>query len=184
MIPTTRFSIAPILMTQAVQPADTLPGLACSDSIIEALAALDIVDDVDIAANDTAGPELYVTTSIDDPKTTCATLAEALAPWGGGNITPIGHIVALDLDIPAGHVIDGDDRRGINDIIDALEAVAIVHEVTRPAGRTRPYELILTVHHGAWTPSKQLSAPPSPAAKNCRGGRRPHARNDCSHLPG
>ena len=145
-----RFTIAPVLMTHAVRPnvAGTLPGLFHVDSISQALAALDIVDDVDIAANDTAGPELYVTTSIDDPKTTCATLAEALAPWGGGTITPIGHIVALDLDIPAGHVIDGDDRRVIHAIIDALEAVDIVHEVNQPAGRTRPYELILTVHHG------------------------------------
>ena len=145
-----RFNIAPVLMTHAVRPnvAGTLPGLFHVDSIIQALAALDIVDDVDIAANDTAGPELYVTTSIDDSEATCATLAEALAPWGGGTITPIGHIVALDLDIPAGHVIDGDDRQTINIIIDALEAVAIVHEVTQPAGRTRPYEVILTVHHG------------------------------------
>ena len=145
-----RFNIAPVLMTHAVRPnvAGTLPGLFHVDSISQALAALDIVDDVDIAANDTAGPELYVTTSIDDSEATCATLAEALAPWGGGTITPIGHIVALDLDIPAGHVIDGDDRQTINAIIDVLEAVPIVHEVTQPAGRTRPYELILTVHHG------------------------------------
>ena len=145
-----RFNIAPVLMTHAVRPnvAGTLPGLFHVDSIIQALAALDIVDDVDIAANDTAGPELYVTTSIDDSETTCATLAEALAPWGGGNITPIAHIVALDLDIPAGHVIDDSDRQTINVIIDTLEAVPIVHEVTQPAGRARPYELILTVHHG------------------------------------
>ena len=148
MIPTTRFSIAPILMTQAVQPADTLPGLACSDSIIEALAALDIVDDIDTAAGDTAVSELYVTTSIDDPEATRATLAEALAPWGGGRITTISHVVAVDLDIPAGHGIDDDDRQFINAIIDALEALPIVHEVTQPVGRTRPYELILTVHHG------------------------------------
>ena len=94
------------------------------------------------------GSGVYVTTSIDDPKTTCATLAEALAPWGGGNITPIAHIVALDLDIPAGHVIDDSDRQTINGIIDTLEAVPIVHEITQPASRTRPYELILTVHHG------------------------------------
>ncbi len=137
-------------MTLAVRPdtSGTLPGLSPIDSIVQALAALDIVDDVDMAANDAAGPELYVTTSIDNPKTTCATLAEALALWGGGSITPIGHIVALDLDIPAGHVIDDSDRQTINSIIDALEAVPIVHEVTQPAGRTRPYELILTVHHG------------------------------------
>ena len=145
-----RFNIAPVLMTHAVRPnvAGTLPGLFPIDCIVRALAALDIVDDVDMAANDAAGPELYVTTSIDDPKATCATLAEALALWGGGSITPIGHIVALDLDIPAGHVIDGDDRQTINVIIDVLEAVPIVHEVNRPARRTRPYELILTVHHG------------------------------------
>ena len=145
-----RFNIAPVLMTHAVRPnvAGTLPGLFPIDSIIQALAALDIVDDVDMAANDAAGPELYVTTSIDDPEATGATLTEALAPWGGGTITPIGHIVALDLDIPAGHAIDGDDRLAINAIIDALEAVPIVHEITQPASRTRPYELILTVHHG------------------------------------
>ena len=150
MIPSSRSTIAPVLMTLAVRPdtSGTLPGLSPIDSIVQALAALDIVDDVDMAANDAAGPELYVTTSIDNPKTTCATLAEALALWGGGSITPIGHIVALDLDIPAGHVIDDSDRQTINSIIDALEAVPIVHEVTQPAGRTRPYELILTVHHG------------------------------------
>lgn len=136
MIPSSRFTIAPVLMTHAVRPdtAGTLPGLFHVDSIIQALAALDIVDDVDIAANDTVGPELYVTTSIDDPEATCATLAEALAPWGGGTIMPIGHIVGVDLDIPAGHVIDSDDRQAINVIIDALEAVPIVHEVNRPAG--------------------------------------------------
>lgn len=150
MISPSRFSIAPVLMTFAVRPnvVGTLPGLFHVESIVRALAALDIVDDVDIAANDATEPELYVTTSIDDPKATCATLAEALAPWGSGSITPIGHIVALDLDIPAGHVIDGDDRQTINSIIDALEAVPIVHEITQPASRTRPYELILTVHHG------------------------------------
>jgi len=135
-------------MTLAVRPADTLPGFACSEAIIEALAALDIVDDVDMAAGDAAAPELYVTTSIDDPEATCATLAEALAPWGGGSITPIGHIVALDLGIPAGHAIDDIDRQAINAIIDVLEALPIVHEITQPVGRTRPYELILTVHHG------------------------------------
>lgn len=110
MIPSSRFTIAPVLMTHAVRPdtAGTLPGLFHVDSIIQALAALDIVDDVDIAANDAAGPELYVTTSIDDPEATCATLAEVLASWGG-TIMPIGHIVALDLDIPASHVIDDSD---------------------------------------------------------------------------
>ena len=145
-----RFNIAPVLMTLAVRPdtSGTLPGLSPIDGIIQALAALDIVDDVDMAANDAAGPELYVTTSIDDPEATGATLTEALAPWGGGTITPIGHIVALDLDIPAGHVIDDSDRQTINGIVDALEAVPIVHEVNQPAGRARPYELILTVHHG------------------------------------
>jgi len=150
MTPSSRFNIAPVLMTHAIRPnvAGTLPGLSPIDSIVQALAALDIVDDVDIAANDAAGPELYVTTSIDDPEATCAALAEALAPWGGGTVTPVGHIVALDLDIPAGHVIDGVDRQTINAIIDAIEAVPIVHEVNQPAGRTRPYELILTVHHG------------------------------------
>ena len=150
MTPSSRFNIAPVLMTHAIRPntAGTLPGPFHVDSIIQALAALDIVDDVDMAANDAAGPELYVTTSIDDPEVTGAILAEALAPWGVGGITPIGHIVAVDLDIPAGHVIDGDDRLAINAIIDVLEAVPIVHEVTQPAGRTRPYELILTVHHG------------------------------------
>lgn len=150
MISPSRFSIAPVLMTHAIRPnvAGALPGLFHVDSIIRALAALDIVDDVDMAANNAASPELYVTTSIDDPEATCATLAEALAPWGGGSITPIAHIVALDLDIPAGHVIDGDDQRAINGIIDALEAVPIVHEITQPTGRTRPYDLILTVHHG------------------------------------
>ncbi len=150
MIPVSRFNTAPVLMTHAIRPntAATLPGFTCIDSIIQALAALDIVDDVDIATNDAAGPELYVTTTIDDPDATCATLAEALSPWGGGSITPIGHIVALDLDIPAGHVIDDSDRQTINAIIDALEAVPIVHEVNQPAGRARPYELILTVHHG------------------------------------
>ena len=150
MTPSSRFTIAPVLMTHAVRPnvAGTRSGLFHIDIIVRALAALDIVDDVDMAANDAAGPELYVTTSIDDPEATGATLAEGLAPWGGGTITPIGHIVALDLDIPAGHVIDGDDRRVIHAIIDALEAVDIVHEVNQPAGRARPYELILTVHHG------------------------------------
>ena len=150
MTPSSRFSITPVLITHAVRPdrSGILPGLFHIDSIVQALAALDIVDDVDIAANDAVAPELYVTTSIDDPDATCATLAEALAPWGGGSITPIGHIIALDLDIPAGHVIDGDDRRVIHAIIDALEAVASVHEVNQPAGRTQPYELILTVHHG------------------------------------
>lgn len=151
MLTPSRFTIAPVFMTHAVRPnvAGTLPGLSSIDDIIQALAALDIVDDVDMAAGDAAASELLVTTSIDDPEATCSTLAEALAPWGGGTITPIGHIVALDLDIPAGHVIDDDDdRRAINAIIDALEAVDIVHEITQPAGRTRPYELILTVHHG------------------------------------
>jgi len=148
MTPPSRFTVTPVLMTLAVWPADTLPGFTCSEAIIQALAALDIVDDVDMAVGDAAAPELYVTTSIDDPEATCTALAEALASWGGGSVTPIGHIVALDLDIPAGHVIDGDDRRAINAIIDALEAVDIVHEITQPVGRTRPYELILTVHHG------------------------------------
>lgn len=150
MPPSSRFNIAPVLMTHAVRPdtTGTLPGLFHVDSIVRAMAALDIVDDVDMTANDAARPELYVTTSIDEPEATGAILAEALASWGGGSITPIGHIVALDLDIPAGHVIDDSDRQTINAIIDALEAVAIVHEVTQPTGRTRPYELILTVHHG------------------------------------
>jgi hypothetical protein len=148
MTPTSSFSITPVLMTHAIRPADALPGFACNDSIIEALAALDIVDDIDTAAGDTAVSELYVTTSIDDPEATRATLAEALAPWGGGRITTISHVVAVDLDIPAGHGIDNDGRQFINAIIDALEALPIVHEVTQPVGRTRPYELILTVHHG------------------------------------
>jgi hypothetical protein len=150
MTPTTRFNIAPVLTTHAVRPntAATLPGFTCIDSIVRALAELDIVDDVDMAAHDSAAPELYVTTSIDDLAATCATLAEALAPWGGGCITPINHIVALDLGIPAGHPINDDDRQAIAAIVDALEAVPMVHEVTQPVGRTRPYELILTVHHG------------------------------------
>ena len=150
MLNSSRFTVAPVLMTFAVRPdtTGTLPGLSPIDGIIQSLAALDIVDDVDMAAGDAAAPELYVTTSIDDPAATCATLAEALAPWGGSTITPIGHIVALDLDIPAEHFIDGNDRQAINAIIDALEAVDIVHEITQPVGRTRPYELILTVHHG------------------------------------
>ena len=135
-------------MTHAIRPADALPGFACNDSIIEALAALDIVDDIDTAAGNAAGLELYVTTSIDDPAATCATLAEVLAPWGGGRIITISHVVAVDLVIPAGHDIDEDDRRTINGIIDTLEALPIVFEVTQPVGRTRPYELIVTVHHG------------------------------------
>lgn len=146
----TRFTLAPVLMTHAVRPntAATLPGLFHSDSIIHALTALDIVDDVDLAEDDAAAPALYVTTSIDDPAATWATLAAALAPWGGGSITPISHVIALDLAIPAGHVIDDSDRQTIHAIIDALDALPIVHEVTQPAATTRPYELILTVHHG------------------------------------